>query len=185
MRDYVEERIRKTVKPTDGDKISKRFKGIEEVLLKMYDESLEQNQVMFYLCHIALLTQGSVIDDVILAWGTKASIKMMLAATKRAFNNPMNTIDVNTPIPIVSIFDHHEKYKNIANALENLHNRYPNIRLYCFISVKEKRDLSTALFAHGELNVLAKMQSFVGTLLEMPENIQDEHIVRWQMTSFQ
>ena len=113
----------------------------------------------------------------------RSSIKITLAATKRAFDNPMNIIDINASIPIVSISDHHEKYKTIANALENLRNQCPDIRFYCFISVKEKGDLSTGLFASGELNVLEKMQSFIETLLEMPENIQDGHIVRWQMTS--
>ena len=143
---------------------------------------------MFYLCHIALF-QGRPIDDVILAWGTKKALEIMLAANKRAFNNPKNIVDVNDPIPTVRIFDHREKYKIIANALENLHNRYPNIRCCCTIivkekDVKEKEDIDTALFALGELNILEKLQSFVETLLEMPENIQDGHIVRWRMTSF-
>lgn len=166
-----------------GNKIAKKFKGIEEALLKMYDESIKHNQVMFYLCHIALF-QGRPIDDVILAWGTKKALEIMLAANKRAFNNPKNIVDVNDPIPTVRIFDHREKYKIIANALENLHNRYPNIRCYCTIIVKEKEDIDTALFALGELNILEKLQSFVETLLGMPENIQDGHIVKWRMTSF-
>ena len=166
-----------------GNKIAKKFKGIEEALLKMYDESIKRNQVMFYLCHIALF-QGHPIDDVILAWGTKKALEIMLAANKRAFKNPRNIIDVNDPIPTVSIFDHRERYKIIANALENLHNRYPNIRCYCTIIVKEKEDIDTALFALGESNILEKLQSFVETLVEMPENIQDGDIVRWRMTSF-
>jgi len=163
-----------------GNKIPEKFKGIEEALLKVYDESIKHNQVMFYLCHI-LLTEGGVMDDVILAWGEKRAIEIMLAANKRAFNYPKHIIDVNDPIPIVSIFDHREKYKIIANALENLHNRYPDMMCYCTIFVKEKEDLDTALFAFGVLNVLEKMQTFVETLLEMPENIQDGHIVRWRM----
>ena len=167
-----------------GNKIAKKFKGIEEALLKMYDESIKHHEVMFYLCHIALLTHGRVIDDVILAWGTKGALEIMLAANKRAFNNPKNIIDVNDPMPTVSIFDHREKYKIIANALENLRNRYPSIRCYCTIVMKEKEGRDTALFAIGELNILEKLQSFVETLMEMPENIQDGHIVRWRMTSF-
>ena len=167
-----------------ANKISKKFKGVEEALRKMYDESIKHNQVMFYLCHIALLDQGRVIDDVILAWGTKGAIEIMLPANKRAFNNPENIIDVNDSVPTVSIFDHREKYKIIGNALDNLHNRYPNIRCCCTIFIRENEDMDTALFAIGELNILEKLQSFVETLLGMPENIQDGNVVRWRMTSF-
>lgn len=166
-----------------GDKISQKFKGVEKALLNMYDKSIEHNQVMYYLCHIVLLDQKKIIDDVILAWGTKGALEI-IKANKRAFSNPTNIVDVNNSISIVSIFDHQEKYKTIADALKNLHNRYPNIKYYCTIAVKENKYIDTALFATGELNILENMQSFVETLICMPENIQDGHIVRWQMTSF-
>mgnify|MGYP001032104966 CR=1 FL=1 len=54
-----------------GNKISSKFKDIEKALLEMYDESLSKNQVMYYLCHIAVLDRGHLNDDVIISWGTK------------------------------------------------------------------------------------------------------------------
>ena len=53
-----------------------------------------------------------------------------------------------------------------------------------FRIIRENEDIDTGLFAIGELDILEKFQSFVETLLGMPENIQDENIVRWRMTSF-
>ena len=111
-------------------------------------------------------------------------MEIILTANKRAFSKPENIIHSDSAIPTILIFNHQERYKRVAKVLETMKDRYPDIRGYVNIFIKDGDELNTALFALGELNILNKMQSLVKTLLEMPENIQDGRFIRWRMTSF-
>ena len=171
-----------------GDKISKKFRPLEKVLDKMYKDCMNMDEEMFFLCHYILLDdEANAIADVIRAWGTKETIRIMLDALRRQIGNPENYIDKNNPIPTVRVYDSRDKYDAIGNALANLKTQYPGIRRYCILTIVtkgENKELDGSLFIMGEKNILDTLLSFIEQLLEMPECIQDGRIIRWQMTSF-
>jgi len=171
-----------------ADKISKKFRSLEKVLDKLYKGCMALDQEMFFLCHLLLLDdEANAIDDVIRAWGTKEAVRIMLDVLRRQIEKPENYIDKNDSIPTVRVYDCRDKYDAIGNALARLKTEYSGIRGYCMLTIGKQgasKELDSSLFIIGEKNILDTQLSFIEQLLEMPECIQDGHIVRWQMTSF-